>query len=174
MPTRSSLSAVVVLLQITPRLAHLQAPARPPLNAKATEALMGPRTQPIYVSEQGDHIAIVTPKGSREVLLIDGVEGPLFDEVPLNFTWSSCRGNGGSAVFSQSALNGKRLFYVAQTADDQWHVVVDAKPGPGYGMVSSLQVTPAGLHYAYIGNMSGVGARYGVKSGQVYRVDLGS
>ena len=59
----------------------------------------------------------------------------------------------------QSALNGKRLVYAAQTADEQWHVVVDGKPGPGYSGVSDLQVTPDGLHYVYKAVKAGVGTK---------------
>jgi hypothetical protein len=55
---------------------------------KAQETLMGPLltgpgiTPRIYMSADGDHLAIVTPKGSRQVVLLDGVEGPVFDEIP--------------------------------------------------------------------------------------------
>ena len=86
-PTRGTrISAAAALLLILSAPASAQAPPAPPLNAKVTERLMGPRTQRIHLSEDGEHIAIVAPKGSREVVLMDGVEGPLFDEIPLNVT----------------------------------------------------------------------------------------
>ena len=62
-----------------------------PFKGKVQETLMGPmlggpgvmaRTS---MSEDGDHLAIVTAKGSRQVVLIDGVEGPVFDEIPSVF-----------------------------------------------------------------------------------------
>jgi hypothetical protein len=206
-----------------------------------TETLMGPAvrgglTAWTVLSEDGDHLAVVAAKGSRQVLLVDGVEGPAFDEIPLNFAWSLSREGRGSIVFSptgghsayvgrraadfiavidgkeagtltttatvnngtargwafmfshdgtrlayaaggpgawvmivdgvksapyaaidfsQAFLKGKRLVYVAQTADQQWHAVVDGKPSPGYVQISSLQVTPDGAHYAYLANSGG-------------------
>jgi len=194
------------------------------LNAKAQETLMGPRDRsgrgPVaYMSEDGDHLAIVAAKGSRQVMMIDGVEGPVFDEIPLLFAWSAPSGirqagativfspaggrsayvarragdfiavvdgkeattlstpqtqqasastdpggwtfmfspdgsrvaygalDGGGWVmitdggkspvyhafdFRQSTMSGKRFLYVAQTADQKWHAVVDGKVGPPF------------------------------------------
>lgn len=126
MLARSPMIAVGAMLLLTPGAApaQTQAPAGPPLNAKVTEALMGPRTQRIYLSEDGDHIGIVAPKGSREVMLVDGVEGPLFDEVPLNFRWSTSRQrHGGSVAFSTT---GGHSAYVGQRGGD-FIAVVDGK-----------------------------------------------
>jgi hypothetical protein len=213
-----------------------QGPAGAPLNAKLSETLMGPKSARMVMSEDGDHLAIVTPKGSREIVLIDGGEGPVFDEIPANFGWGNYRQNGGPIAFSttgghsayvgrragdfiavvdgkeavtlstpvtmkavsytdmtgwaflfnrdgsrlvyaahadaggwvmvvdgtksptyrafdlrQTALVGKRLIYVAQTAADQkWHAVVDGKVGPAYDTIMSLKVTPDGAHYAFV------------------------
>jgi WD40 repeat protein len=210
------------------------APTGQPLNAKVKETLMGPTlaspgvSARTYMSEDGDHLAMVIAKGSRQAVLLDGVEGPVFDEIPTIFLgmvsvavqWSPTGGHsaylgrrGGDLIavidgkeavtvatsqtstvsgsmgwtfwfnhdgshlayggrdgqnwvmvvdgaksspyreidFKQTQLNGKRLVYLAQTADQQWHVVVDGKPGPAYGGIQSLQLTPDGLHYAYIG-----------------------
>jgi len=220
-----------------------QITARPPLNAKVQEAPMGPVSRRVVMSEDGDHLAVVTPKGSREIVLIDGVEGPVFDEIPANFGWGNYRASGGPIVFSptggrsayvgrragafiavvdgkeavtlstpetvkgisytdmtgwsflfnhdgsrlayaaqsgpgtwtmvvdgvkspgyrsfdlrQTALNGKRLVYVAQTtADMKWHLVVDGKAGPAYDSITSLKLTPDGAHYAFIANRRSTG-----------------
>ncbi len=124
MHARLSIPAAMLLLITThPAGAQTQAPVGPPLNAKVTEALMGPRTQRIYLSEDGDHIAIVAPKGSREVMLVDGVEGPLFDEIPLNFRWSTSRASRGSVEFS---LTGGHSAYVGRRGGD-FIAVVDGK-----------------------------------------------
>ncbi len=106
-----------------------QAPAVQPLNAKVTETLMGPTlagpgvAARLVMSEDGDHLAVVTAKGSRQVVLVDGVEGPVFDEIPLNFAWSSHRGSGPPMVFSPT---GGRSAYVARRAGD-FIAVVDGK-----------------------------------------------
>jgi Tol biopolymer transport system component len=109
-------------------------------SAKAGETLMGPRTQRIYMSEDGDHLAIVAPKGSREIVLIDGVEGPLFDEIPLNFGWTSYRGSLGPMVFSPT---GGRSAYVARRAGD-FIAVVDGKEA----VTLSTPATAQGVSYS--------------------------
>ena len=234
-----SRSSIAVALAVAGLSAQAAAQA---LNARVQETLMGPRVQggrgPVaYMSEDGDHLAIVAAKGSRQVMVIDGVEGPVFDEIPLPFAWNSMsayRNVGATIVFSstgghsayvgrrggdfiavvdgkeastlstpqtqqaaagsdptgwtfmfspdgsrlayaaleaggwvmvtdgvksaayrgfdlhQAVLNGKRLIYVAQTADQKWHAVVDGKPGPAFDQIGGLKVTTDGAHYAFI------------------------
>ena len=122
MSLRSALRIAALVLLLP---AALVTPGRtqPALTAKVDEALMGPRTQQVYLSEDGDHLAIVAPKGSRQVLLIDGVEGPGFDEIPLNFNWSTYRESGGSMVFSRT---GGHSAYVGRRGGD-FIAVVDGK-----------------------------------------------
>ncbi len=127
MHPRLSLSAALLLLS-TPRPALPQATVGQPLSAKVQETLMGPRVPggrgPLaYMSEDGDHLAIVAAKGSRQVVLLDGVEGPGFDEIPLNFGWSSFRNSAASMVFSPT---GGRSAYVGRRAGD-FIAVVDGK-----------------------------------------------
>jgi Tol biopolymer transport system component len=117
---------------------------QPALTAKVAEALMGPRTQQVYLSEDGDHLAIVAPKGSRQVLLIDGVEGPGFDEIPLNFNWSTYRESGGSMVFSRT---GGHSAYVGRRGGD-FIAVVDGKE-------ATTLHTPATLQSASYSNPAG-------------------
>jgi len=100
-----------------------QLTARPPLNAKVQETLMGPVSGRVVMSEDGDHLAVVTPKGSRQVLLLDGVEGPVFDEIPALFGWGNYRNSGGPIVFSPT---GGHSAYVGRRAGD-FIAVVDGK-----------------------------------------------
>lgn len=98
------------------------------LNAKVTETLMGPTVtlglmSPTVMSEDGDHLAVVAAKGSRQLVLLDGVEGPLFDEIPLNFTWSQSHQGTGSIVFSPT---GGHSAYLGRRAGD-FIAVVDGK-----------------------------------------------
>jgi len=74
------------------------------------------------MSEDGDHLAVVAPKGSRQVVLLDGVEGPVFDEIPVQFGWGNYR-NTGPIVFSPT---GGRSAYVGRRAGD-YIAVVDGK-----------------------------------------------
>lgn len=88
--------------------AAAQAPSAPPLTAKVTETLMGPSVMGgtmtrTYLSADGDHLAIIAAKGSRQVVLLDGVEGPAFDEIPATVLdpsrpavrWSPTGGHSG-------------------------------------------------------------------------------
>ena len=61
--------------------------------------------------------------------------------------------------------DGKRLVYAAQTADQQWHAVVDGKPGPGYAAITSLLLTPDGAHYGYLAFPQGAGKAVAVIDG---------
>jgi hypothetical protein len=105
MPARTPLFPVLVLLTFT-----VVTPGQgqtPPLNAKVQETLMGPTlaspgvSSRISLSADGDHLALVTAKGSRQVVLLDGVEGPVFDEIPTvvlgrvmtDVTWSPTGGH---------------------------------------------------------------------------------
>jgi hypothetical protein len=123
MQTRLSLFGTLFLPLLASAPAHAQALAGPPLNAKVQETLMGPATQRVVLSPDGDHLAIVAPKGSRTVVLLDGVEGPVFDEIPLNFLWATSRISPGSMVFSAT---GGHSAYVGRRGGD-FISVVDGK-----------------------------------------------
>ena len=140
-----------------------QALTGPPLNAKVQETLTGPVSQRLVLSEEGDHLAIVTAKGSRQVVLLDGVEGPLFDEIPMNFTWSTYRGSGGSMVFSPT---GGRSAYVGRRAGD-FIAVVDGKEAATLSTPATLQ----GVNYGsangwkFAFNRDGSRLAYGAMTG---------
>ncbi|HEV8363829.1 MAG TPA: hypothetical protein VGQ52_09935 [Gemmatimonadaceae bacterium] len=229
-PRSSILAALFATIVVTPP-SWGQTPTAPPLNAKVQETLMGAYGGLMYMSADGEHMGMMAPKGSRQVVLIDGVEGPVFDEIPpfifniqssiqfsptggrsayvgrrggdfivvidgkeagtlftsqtqqsvsyaTNQGWKFWFNNDGSRLayagiapagggfvmvvdgvkspvyraidFRQSVMNGKRFIYVAQTPDQQWHAVVDGKPGPAYPTITYLTVTPDGTHYAYV------------------------
>ena len=136
---------------------------QPALTAKVDEALMGPLTQQVYLSEDGNHLAIVAPKGSRQVLLIDGVEGPVFDEIPLNFTWSTYRGSRGSTVFSPI---GGHSAYVGRRGGD-FIAVVDGKEAATLSTPAILQGvnygSTTGWRFAF--NRDGSRLAYGAMTG---------
>lgn len=110
MPARSPLSAVLLPLLVTVVAATPSRGQNPPIAAKPQETLMGPTlaspgvSSRISMSADGDHLALVTAKGSRQVVLLDGVEGPVFDEIPTivlgrvstEVTWSP---TGGHSVY---------------------------------------------------------------------------
>lgn len=85
MRPRSSISAGLMAMIVTASIATPtwgQNPAAQPLNAKVQETLIGALGGLMYMSADGEHVGMAAPKGSRQVVLIDGVEGPVFDEIP--------------------------------------------------------------------------------------------
>ncbi len=66
--------------------AHETAPVRQALKAKVHEVFIGQSGNvlsgsQVLVSEDGAHVATGKRKGSRQVMEVDGVDGPVFDEV---------------------------------------------------------------------------------------------
>jgi WD40 repeat protein len=81
-PRSSIIAALFATIVVTPP-SWGQTPAAPALNAKVQETLMGAYGGALmYMSADGEHVGMAAPKGSRRVVLIDGVEGPVFDEIP--------------------------------------------------------------------------------------------
>jgi hypothetical protein len=86
------------------------------LAATIQETLLGPGKQAgmFVVSPDGGHYAAPAMHGTREVIVIDGVDGPEFDHAA--HTW-----NGEALDFVFSA-DGKHSCYVAQSGDDMFLV----------------------------------------------------
>ncbi len=156
-------AALLALMAGAHSTGFTQAPAGPPLTAKVQETLMGPASQRVVLSADGDHIAIVTAKGSRVVVLVDGVEGPVFDEIPLNFTWSTYRGSTGSMVFSPT---GGHSAYVGRRGGD-FIAVVDGKEAATLSIPGLLQSGNYGIGngWKFAFNRDGSRLAYGALSG---------
>jgi len=90
-----------------------------------------------FFNQDGSHLAyaVLNDTGSWS-MMVDGVKGDRFAALDLK----------------QVLLNGKRIVYTAQTADQKWHLVVDGKTGPAYDQIQSLMMTADGVHYAFIGS----------------------
>lgn len=122
---------------------------------KAEETIVGrsaPRTQAYGVSNRGVHYAVLTPKGSRSVVVIDGVEGPEFDEL------LDPRGHVGFVVSSVLfSADGSRHAYFARIGND-YVLIVDGKelyrsellPSRTNISYSPLQFSPAGKHVYFV------------------------
>lgn len=153
------LSGTLLALLVPIHAGSAQAFVPPPLGAKTAETLMGPRTKRLIMSEDGNHLAIVAPKGSREIVLLDGVEGPVFDEIPANSVWGAYGyGANGSIAWSPT---GGRSAYVGRRAGD-YIAVVDGKEAVTLGTPATMQAmgntnvsawrfcfNRAGTHLAY-------------------------
>ena len=116
-PRSSVIAALIATIVVTPA-SWGQAPAAPPLNAKVQETLIGAYGGLMYMSGDGEHMGMMTPKGSRQVVSIDGVEGPVFDEIP-QFILSA-------QVPIQFSPTGGHHAYVGRRGGD-FIVVIDSK-----------------------------------------------
>jgi hypothetical protein len=100
---------------------------------KVEEQIVGPAKQgnAYVLSPKGEHLATVTQKGSRMVVLLDGVEGPKFDEITnLDLV-------NQPVLFSP---DGARSAYVGRSGDD-YVVMVDGKESMKAGNARETQGT---------------------------------
>lgn len=91
-----------------------------PLNASVKETLLGPSKPAglFVVSPDGGHMAISSMHGSREIVIVDGVDGPEFEHAG--------HPNGVQAIDVAFSPDGKRSAYLAQHGDNLV-AVVDGK-----------------------------------------------
>jgi hypothetical protein len=140
------------------------------LNAKVTETLLGPRKQDglFVVSPDGGHYAVSAMHGSRELVIVDGVDGPEFDH--------AAHGWGGATLQVTFSADGKHSCYVGQRGDDLIEVrdgkdafVITNVHAPTNGSVTSIDslhqclMSRSGDHAAVISvaSVDADGAGYG-------------
>ena len=159
------------------------APAGQPLNANVQTALMGPTvggvsTNPVYMSDDGNHLAIQTAKGSRQVIIVDGVEGPVFDEFLPHTRLSPSGGRSaylgrrgedyiavvdGKEAGTVSRMpgigrdwdfwfsrDGSRLAYPVINETGSWSMMVDGTKGQAYPQFDLTQTVLNGKRLAYV------------------------
>jgi hypothetical protein len=115
--------------------AGVPAPANQPVSAGALtatiqETLLGPSMPAagFVVSPDGGHYAAPARRGSRELVIIDGVDGPEFDRD----TW------GGHAMDFVFSSDGEHSAYVAQVGDD----LVEVRDGKVAFTITSITPLP--------------------------------
>jgi hypothetical protein len=100
------------------------------------------------ISPRGQHVAARTLKGSRTVMIYDGVTGPPFDEIP---------GLGQGNFAGAFSDDGAHYAYVGRQGQ-QWVVMEDAKEiargGPftqrnGDAPIDLIGFTPGGKHFYF-------------------------
>jgi Tol biopolymer transport system component len=122
---------------------------------KAEETIVGrsaPRTPAYGMSRNGVHYAVLTQKGTRSVVVLDGVEGPEFEEL-LGTT-----GRAGQVVNSVIfSADGTRHAYFARVGNE-YLLIVDGKelyrsellPTRTNLSYSPLRFSPAGKHIYFV------------------------
>jgi hypothetical protein len=122
---------------------------------KVEESMVGasaPRTQAYGISKNGAHYAVLTPKGAKNVVMIDGVEGPPFDEL------LGKRGAIGTVISDVIFTDdGSRHAYLARIGTE-YILVVDGKeiyrsellPTRTNLTYKELQFSPAGKHVIFM------------------------
>lgn len=146
------------------------------LKAKITEVRLGPSPNKIggryVVSRDGGHYAAFSMHGSRELIVVDGVEGPEFDHAGHAYTYGAI-----DVVFNN---DGTHSAYIGQKGDSLVAVVDNKeratiqqlRPGSGLGELQPINpaldypptvsnqapnqmhpilLSPSGQHYACIG-----------------------
>ena len=143
---------MLVLTAVSTALLLFQGLTPPPLTAKIAELPLGPASQRVYLSGDGDHLALVTPKGSRQVVLIDGAEGPPFDEIPAQ-------------TVVQFSFTGGRSGYVGRRGGELIAMVDGKDAGP----IVTTATNPGGPYappgWAFFFNHDGSHLAYGVMTG---------
>jgi hypothetical protein len=107
-----------------------------PLSANVKETLLGPSKPAglFVVSPDGGHMAISSMHGSREIVVLDGVDGPEFDHA----------GHLGiQAIDVAFSPDGKRSAYLAQRGDD-FVAVVDGKEAYTVEKVTTMATPGSG------------------------------
>ena len=127
---------------------------------------------PVTFSDDGERVAFVAQKGRKHVVVVDGHEGPEYDDLREDIVFSPDGGRvayvarkgreriavvdgqdgpayddigTGSPVFSG---DGSRVAYHARK-DGKWLVVRDGEEGPCYDDILSLVLSHDGEHMAY-------------------------
>src|SRR5262249_52141444 len=133
----------------------------------------------VLLSGDGNHIAIVVPKGSRQAVMIDGVEGPTFDEIPQIFanrqaTMALSPSGGHSAYIGRrggdyiAVVDGKEAMTIATSAAANTTFFVQSQ-------MWSFRFSHDGSHLAY---PASEGAKWtmvvdGVKGPAYKQLDMG-
>ncbi|MBS1850929.1 MAG: PD40 domain-containing protein [Acidobacteria bacterium] len=162
------------------------------LHAKIQETRLGPSMQAgmFVISPDGGHYAAFAMHGSREVIVVDGTDGPEFDHAAHAYSVG--------AIDVSFSADGRRSAYIAQSGDELVVVVDNKSRGvivsnrgaivpaidsshnypPYQGILvpgHQVLISPSGAHFACIGHPSAnVMNMYldGVKGPDLESIDL--
>jgi WD40 repeat protein len=110
-------------------------------------------TKAVSISDDYNHLAVLSQKGAKYFVTLDGAPGKEYDWIVR-----------GSLGFS---MDSKHFGYVVQQGDDMF-VVMDGKEGKAYREIAASNITyaPAGARYAYYARPKAGGKWVAVVDGQ--------
>ncbi len=100
----------------------------------------------VIVSDTGRRVELVTGKGSRQFVYIDGQKGPEYQEIVTHLQVSPTEFQPSFLI----SADQERLAYVARKAGNRFVVVVDQVESPEYDKVLFIQFAPAGHRLIYV------------------------
>ncbi len=133
-----------------------------PLGVDPKETLLGPLgpggPNSVFISDDGERVLIAAERGSRKVMLLDGVEGPVFEDVGGVYL-------GWTVAFSES---GGRSAYLGRRGEDYVAVVDGEEVGTIFYARNPFLPTSAGNRPNTIFHFNQEGSRlaYPSKSAQ--------
>src|SRR6184192_3401470 len=139
---RKTIGAVALALFLLATQNHVFAQATPKpltLTEKATvlgKLIESKDTRALSISNDYNHLAVLTQKGDKYIVAVDGVPGKEYEWIV-----------GRSLTYS---ADSKHLAYVVQQSDTMF-AVIDGKEGKPYREIASSNVlfAPSGSRYAY-------------------------
>jgi hypothetical protein len=158
-------TSVIAALAAAPATAAAQAtPAK--TRVEDTVLVRGEPGLQFAVSPKGQHLAAVVLRGSRQVVVHDGVDGPRFDDI-VDLPGPGMAGGSQKVIFSP---DGNRYAYVARSGQE-YVVMLDGKelargPWGTFGGSEVQQVSqkidfsPGGKHLWFIAGESQLRSRF--------------
>jgi WD40 repeat protein len=106
----------------------------------------------LSITPDGSRVALVANAGSRQVVFIDGNEGPAYSTIVQ--TSSSSQGQAPTRLLMISA-DSSRVAYVATKGPSDSVMVLNQKEGPVFEGIRFAKFSPVGHRLAYIGTKGG-------------------
>lgn len=128
-----------------PGQAGVAAATSAPLNVVFSSTPVAPMRVPsivesVVVSDDGARVAGIAMRGSRYVVVIDGQDGPPFDQIGPSSSHASGQAAQGAAAFGPG---GKRVAYVG-VREGKKVVVIDGKEGPPFRTIETIPSPDSG------------------------------
>lgn len=106
----------------------------------------------LAIATDAGRVAVVASAGSRQIVIIDGNEGPPYSSIVQT------SGMGQGKVAPPQVMispDGSRVAYVATKGPSECVMVLNQKEGPAFDSIKFATFSPVGHRLAYIGSKGG-------------------